>query len=99
MEGPCHRDRLDVSHHVDRPVRRWSDRGGRGVPQSRGRRSAASRVDELPELRKSGETGSPLVVPRSGAGIGSTAKALGLPIPSGNVSFYNESALGPCPPT
>jgi len=32
-------------------------------------------------------------------GIGSTAKALGLPIPSGNVSFYNESALGPCPPT
>src|SRR5205823_9192619 len=32
-------------------------------------------------------------------GIGTTAKALGLPIPSGNVSFYNESALGPCPPT
>ncbi len=32
-------------------------------------------------------------------GIGSTAKALGLPIPSGNVSFYNESARGPCPPT
>ena len=32
-------------------------------------------------------------------GIGSTAKSLGLPIPSGNVSFYNESARGPCPPT
>ena len=32
-------------------------------------------------------------------GIGSTAKALGIPIPSGNVSFYNESARGPCPPT
>src|SRR5256884_6441562 len=32
-------------------------------------------------------------------GIGSTAKALGLPIPSGNVSFYNESVRGPCPPT
>lgn len=32
-------------------------------------------------------------------GIGTTAKALGIPIPSGNVSFYNESALGPCPPT
>ena len=32
-------------------------------------------------------------------GIGTTAKALGLPIPSGNVSFYNESALGPAPPT
>jgi phosphoribosylformylglycinamidine synthase II len=32
-------------------------------------------------------------------GIGTTAKALGLPIPSGNVSFYNESAIGPCPPT
>jgi phosphoribosylformylglycinamidine synthase len=32
-------------------------------------------------------------------GLGSTAKALGLPIPSGNVSFYNESARGPCPPT
>lgn len=32
-------------------------------------------------------------------GIGSTAKALGIPIPSGNVSFYNESALGSCPPT
>lgn len=32
-------------------------------------------------------------------GIGTTAKELGIPIPSGNVSFYNESALGPCPPT
>jgi phosphoribosylformylglycinamidine synthase len=32
-------------------------------------------------------------------GIGETAKALGVPIPSGNVSFYNESALGPVPPT
>src|SRR5438876_245006 len=32
-------------------------------------------------------------------GLGTTAKALGLPIPSGNVSFYNESPLGPCPPT
>ncbi len=32
-------------------------------------------------------------------GIGSTAQALGLPIPSGNVSFYNESVLGPTPPT
>jgi len=32
-------------------------------------------------------------------GIGTTAKALGIPIPSGNVSFYNESARGPCPPT
>jgi phosphoribosylformylglycinamidine synthase len=32
-------------------------------------------------------------------GIGSTAKALGLPIPSGNVSFYNESSRGSCPPT
>jgi phosphoribosylformylglycinamidine synthase len=32
-------------------------------------------------------------------GIGATAQALGVPIPSGNVSFYNESALGPCPPT
>src|SRR5438128_2785675 len=32
-------------------------------------------------------------------GIGGTAKALGSPIPSGNVSFYNESSRGPCPPT
>src|SRR6266705_790183 len=32
-------------------------------------------------------------------GIGATAKELGIPIPSGNVSFYNESARGPCPPT
>jgi phosphoribosylformylglycinamidine synthase len=32
-------------------------------------------------------------------GIGTTAAALGLPIPSGNVSFYNESVLGPAPPT
>src|SRR5204862_293994 len=32
-------------------------------------------------------------------GLGTTAKALGLAIPSGNVSFYNESPLGPCPPT
>ena len=32
-------------------------------------------------------------------GIGTTAKALGVPIPSGNVSFYNESPRGPCPPT
>ncbi len=32
-------------------------------------------------------------------GIGSTAQALGLPIPSGNVSFYNESEIGPVPPT
>jgi len=32
-------------------------------------------------------------------GIGTTAKSLGIPIPSGNVSFYNESARGPCPPT
>ncbi|HYM40497.1 MAG TPA: phosphoribosylformylglycinamidine synthase subunit PurL [Thermoplasmata archaeon] len=32
-------------------------------------------------------------------GLGETAKALGVPIPSGNVSLYNESALGPSPPT
>ena len=32
-------------------------------------------------------------------GIGLTAEALGIPIPSGNVSLYNESALGPSPPT
>ncbi len=32
-------------------------------------------------------------------GIGATAKELGIPIPSGNVSFYNESVRGPCPPT
>src|SRR2546422_941529 len=32
-------------------------------------------------------------------GIGSSAKALGIPIPSGNVSFYNEWSRGPCPPT
>lgn len=32
-------------------------------------------------------------------GIGMTAEALGVPIPSGNVSLYNESALGPSPPT
>ena len=32
-------------------------------------------------------------------GIGETAKALGVPIPSGNVSFYNESDLGPVLPT
>jgi phosphoribosylformylglycinamidine synthase len=32
-------------------------------------------------------------------GIGTTAKALGVPIPSGNVSFYNESSRGPVPPT
>ncbi len=32
-------------------------------------------------------------------GIGTTAQKLGLPIPSGNVSLYNESVLGPVPPT
>ncbi|HKZ47906.1 MAG TPA: phosphoribosylformylglycinamidine synthase subunit PurL [Thermoplasmata archaeon] len=32
-------------------------------------------------------------------GIGSVAQALGLPIPSGNVSLYNESPLGAVPPT
>jgi len=32
-------------------------------------------------------------------GIGTVALNLGIPIPSGNVSFYNESALGPAPPT
>ncbi len=32
-------------------------------------------------------------------GLGDTARALGVPIPSGNVSLYNESALGPSPPT
>jgi phosphoribosylformylglycinamidine synthase len=32
-------------------------------------------------------------------GLGETAQALGVPIPSGNVSLYNESALGPSPPT
>ena len=32
-------------------------------------------------------------------GLGDTAKALGVAIPSGNVSLYNESALGPSPPT
>jgi phosphoribosylformylglycinamidine synthase subunit PurL len=32
-------------------------------------------------------------------GIGTTAQSLGIPIPSGNVSFYNESARGPAPPT
>src|SRR5205823_4498377 len=41
---------------------------------------------------------STVIKPLQG-GIGTTAKALGLPIPSGNVSFYNESPLGPCPPT
>jgi len=32
-------------------------------------------------------------------GIGTASQALGLAIPSGNVSFYNESALGMVPPT
>ncbi|HKZ98806.1 MAG TPA: phosphoribosylformylglycinamidine synthase subunit PurL [Thermoplasmata archaeon] len=32
-------------------------------------------------------------------GIGTTAGALRIPIPSGNVSFYNESDRGPVPPT
>ena len=32
-------------------------------------------------------------------GIGETARTLGVAIPSGNVSLYNESALGPSPPT
>src|SRR5256886_849487 len=32
-------------------------------------------------------------------GICATAHDVGLPIPSGNVSFYNESVRGPCPPT
>ena len=32
-------------------------------------------------------------------GLGTTAQALGLAIPSGNVSFYNESPLGAVPPT
>lgn len=32
-------------------------------------------------------------------GLGETAKSVGVPIPSGNVSLYNESALGPSPPT
>ncbi|MFQ6127287.1 MAG: phosphoribosylformylglycinamidine synthase subunit PurL [Thermoplasmata archaeon] len=32
-------------------------------------------------------------------GIGHVASHLGLPIPSGNVSFYNETEQGPVPPT
>lgn len=32
-------------------------------------------------------------------GVGHVAGALGLPIPSGNVSFYNETPLSPVPPT
>lgn len=32
-------------------------------------------------------------------GLGTTAQALGVPIPSGNVSFYNESSMGSVPPT
>lgn len=32
-------------------------------------------------------------------GIGAVATALNLPIPSGNVSFYNETPLSPVPPT
>lgn len=32
-------------------------------------------------------------------GIGTMAKVLGIPIPSGNVSFYNESVQGPVLPT
>jgi phosphoribosylformylglycinamidine synthase len=32
-------------------------------------------------------------------GIGTVAGALGLPLPSGNVSFYNETPLSPVPPT
>ena len=32
-------------------------------------------------------------------GIGETARELGVAIPSGNVSLYNESSLGPSPPT
>src|SRR5256886_15068369 len=32
-------------------------------------------------------------------GIGATAKELGIPFPSGKVSFYNESVRGPFPPT
>ena len=32
-------------------------------------------------------------------GIGVVAETLGLPLPSGNVSFYNETSLSPVPPT
>lgn len=32
-------------------------------------------------------------------GIGTVAQKMGIPVPSGNVSFYNESPLGPSPPT
>lgn len=32
-------------------------------------------------------------------GIGHVASSLGLPIPSGNVSFYNETPISPVPPT
>ena len=32
-------------------------------------------------------------------GIGAVSQAMGIAIPSGNVSFYNESALGMVPPT
>lgn len=32
-------------------------------------------------------------------GLGTIAQALGVPIPSGNVSFYNESTMGSVPPT
>src|SRR5207249_950318 len=61
MEGPRHCDRLDVPHHVDRPVRGWSDRSGRGVPQSRGELGGS----EYLRLRKAGGGAVPTVDPSS----------------------------------
>src|SRR5207237_1003311 len=56
-----------LAHHIARSVPRGGDRGGRGVPESRGGRRAPALPRELPELRQSREARPPVGFPRGRA--------------------------------
>jgi len=68
LPRPGHRHRGQPLVHVPRPLQRWEERGGRGLPQHHRRRRATARAHRLPQLRESGETGAPVRVQGGGTG-------------------------------
>ena len=75
-----------------RSVRRRDARGGRGGAQRRGHRRRPLGGHELPQLRQPREArGHVAVRSRRSRGIRDACLALGTPVVSGNVSFYNET--------
>ena len=85
-----------------RPLLGGRDGGGRGHAQRRGRGRRALGPDRLPRLRQPGEARQVLGFRQGVRGVADAATNLwlkgheGTPVPviSGNVSLYNESARG-----